>query len=61
MANVNKSPLRRLLAFDEIGILASLALFFIIGALSSPYFLTVSNPLGQWIVREDQRYELEPA
>lgn len=53
MANVddpgtgqNKSPLRQLLAFDEIGILAALVLFFIIGALSSPYFLTVSNLTG---------------
>lgn len=53
MANVDdpeagqkRSPLRRLLAFDEVGILAALVLFFVIGGLSSPYFLTVNNLTG---------------
>ena len=41
-----RSPLRRLLAVDELGIFVALALFFIVGALSSPYFLTVSNLTG---------------
>lgn len=41
-----RSPLRRLLAIDELGIFAALVLFFLIGALSSPYFLTVSNLTG---------------
>src|SRR5882757_3471676 len=38
--------MRLLLAFDEVGILAALILFFVVGALSSPYFLTVSNLTG---------------
>lgn len=53
MANVDdpeagqkRSLLRRLLAFDEVGILAALVLFFVIGGLSSPYFLTVNNLTG---------------
>src|SRR5882724_10570861 len=41
-----QSPLRRLFAFDEAGILTALVLFFIVGASSSPYFLTVSNLTG---------------
>src|ERR1700758_1734095 len=41
-----RSPLRRLLAVDELGIFVATVLFFIIGALSSPYFLTVSNLTG---------------
>jgi ribose/xylose/arabinose/galactoside ABC-type transport system permease subunit len=45
-AALKRSPLRRLLAVDELGIFVALALFFIVGALSSPYFLTVSNLTG---------------
>jgi ribose/xylose/arabinose/galactoside ABC-type transport system permease subunit len=41
-----RSPLRRLLAVDELGIFIALVLFFLVGALSSPYFLTVSNLTG---------------
>jgi ribose/xylose/arabinose/galactoside ABC-type transport system permease subunit len=37
---------RSFAAFDEIGILVALILFFIVGALSSPYFLTVNNLTG---------------
>ncbi len=36
----------RLAAFDELGILLALVLFFVAGALSSRYFLTVSNLAG---------------
>jgi ribose/xylose/arabinose/galactoside ABC-type transport system permease subunit len=47
---VNSAPRqslwRRLLVFDELGILAALVLFFLIGSLSSPYFLTVNNLAG---------------
>src|SRR5271154_6216012 len=45
-ATSKRSPLRRLLGVDELGIFAALALFFFVGALSSPYFLTVSNLTG---------------
>jgi len=38
--------LRRLAAFDELGILIALLLFFIVGSLSSPYFLTANNLAG---------------
>lgn len=38
--------LRRLFGFDELGILAALVLFSIVGALSSPYFMTVNNLTG---------------
>jgi ribose/xylose/arabinose/galactoside ABC-type transport system permease subunit len=41
-----RSPLRRALALDELGIFVALVLFFLVGALSSPYFLTVSNLTG---------------
>jgi ribose/xylose/arabinose/galactoside ABC-type transport system permease subunit len=41
-----RSPLRRLLAVDELGIFVATVVFFIVGALSSPYFLTVSNLTG---------------
>ena len=41
-----RSPRRRLLAVDELGIFIALVLFFVIGALSSPYFLTVNNLTG---------------
>lgn len=41
-----KNWLRRLASFDELGILLALVLFFIVGALSSPYFLTVNNLAG---------------
>lgn len=41
-----RSPGRRVLAFDELGIFIALILFLIVGALSSPYFLTVSNLTG---------------
>src|SRR5580698_2442118 len=40
-ADSRRSPLRRLL-----GVVAALALFFLVGALSSPYFMTVSNLTG---------------
>jgi hypothetical protein len=33
-----RSPLRRLHAIDELGIFVALVLFFVVGALSSPYF-----------------------
>ena len=45
-ATLKRSPLRRLLAVDELGIFIALVLFFIVGASSSPYFLTVSNLTG---------------
>jgi ribose/xylose/arabinose/galactoside ABC-type transport system permease subunit len=38
--------LRWLLAFDELGILTALVLFFVVGALSSPYFMTANNLAG---------------
>src|ERR1700692_2182706 len=41
-----RSPLHRLLAVDELGIFIALVLFFVVGASSSPYFLTVSNLTG---------------
>jgi len=41
-----RSFLRRLSSFDELGILLALALFFVIGSLSSPYFLTLNNLAG---------------
>jgi len=37
---------RRMAGFDELGILLALVLFFIVGALSSPYFLTGNNLAG---------------
>ena len=36
----------RAFGFDEFGILLALALFFVVGAVSSPYFLTVNNLTG---------------
>ena len=42
-ATSKRSRLRRLLAVDELGILIALVLFFVVGALSSPYFVTVGN------------------
>ena len=36
----------RSLAFDELGIALAVALFFVIGTFSSPYFLTLSNLTG---------------
>jgi ribose/xylose/arabinose/galactoside ABC-type transport system permease subunit len=36
----------RIFGFDELGIVLALALFFIVGAVSSPYFLTVGNLTG---------------
>jgi ribose/xylose/arabinose/galactoside ABC-type transport system permease subunit len=36
----------RALRFEEFGILLAMALFFIVGAVSSPYFLTVGNLTG---------------
>ena len=41
-----RSLLRRLLAVDELGIFLALVLFFVVGALTSPYFLTVNNLTG---------------
>jgi ribose/xylose/arabinose/galactoside ABC-type transport system permease subunit len=37
---------RRVLRFEELGILGAMVLFFIVGTVSSPYFLTVSNLAG---------------
>lgn len=37
---------QRLARFDELGILLALILFFLLGALSSPYFLTINNLAG---------------
>jgi ribose/xylose/arabinose/galactoside ABC-type transport system permease subunit len=34
------------LAFDELGIALAVLLFFVVGALSSPYFLTLGNLTG---------------
>ncbi len=36
----------RAFGFDEVGILLALALFFVVGAASSPYFMTVNNLTG---------------
>lgn len=41
-----RTLLRRRLEFDELGILLAALLFFAIGALSSPYFFTISNLTG---------------
>jgi ribose/xylose/arabinose/galactoside ABC-type transport system permease subunit len=41
-----KRRLRRAFGFDEVGILLAVVLFFILGALSSPYFLTINNLAG---------------
>ena len=38
--------LRRVFSFEETGILLAVALFIIIGAASSPYFLTLNNLTG---------------
>jgi ribose/xylose/arabinose/galactoside ABC-type transport system permease subunit len=38
--------LRRALGFDELGILLAVILFFVVGAASSPYFVTVANLTG---------------
>ena len=38
--------LRRVFSFDETGILLAVALFVVIGAASSPYFLTLNNLTG---------------
>ena len=45
-ATLKRSPLRRLLAVDELGIFIALVLFFIVGASSSPDCATVSNLTG---------------
>jgi ribose/xylose/arabinose/galactoside ABC-type transport system permease subunit len=45
-AAAKRPPLRRLFAIDELGIFIALVLFFVVGALSSPYFLSVSNLTG---------------
>jgi ribose/xylose/arabinose/galactoside ABC-type transport system permease subunit len=37
---------RRRLAFDELGILVAAVIFFAIGAVSNPYFLTLDNLTG---------------
>lgn len=37
---------RRIFGFDEFGIALAVALFFIVGAFSSPYFLTIGNLTG---------------
>jgi hypothetical protein len=42
-----KRRLRRAFGFDEVGILLAVVLFFILGALSSPYFLTINNLAGR--------------
>jgi ribose/xylose/arabinose/galactoside ABC-type transport system permease subunit len=38
--------LRRAFAFEELGILLAATLFFVVGAASSPYFLTLNNLTG---------------
>ena len=45
-AAAKRPPVRRLFAIDELGIFIALVLFFVVGALSSPYFLSVSNLTG---------------
>jgi ribose/xylose/arabinose/galactoside ABC-type transport system permease subunit len=37
---------RRLASFDELGILGALVLFFVVGELTSPYFMTANNLTG---------------
>jgi ribose/xylose/arabinose/galactoside ABC-type transport system permease subunit len=45
--NAAKASLRhRVVGFDEIGIVLAVALFLVIGSVSSPYFLTVTNLAG---------------
>ena len=39
-----RSPLRRLLAVDELGIFVATVLFFIIGALKQPVFRNRQQP-----------------
>lgn len=45
-AGAPRTSLRRWLEFDELGILLAVLLFFVIGALSSPYFFTAANLTG---------------
>ena len=45
-AESRKRRLGRAFGFDEFGILLAVVLFFIIGAASSPYFVTVANLTG---------------
>ncbi|CAN5359233.1 hypothetical protein BH10PSE7_BH10PSE7_25320 [soil metagenome] len=45
-AGAAPSAHRRSFHFDELGILIAAVLFFVIGAVSSPYFLTVDNLTG---------------
>jgi ribose/xylose/arabinose/galactoside ABC-type transport system permease subunit len=37
---------RSVLRFEELGILGAMVLFFVVGTVSSPYFLTVNNLAG---------------
>jgi ribose/xylose/arabinose/galactoside ABC-type transport system permease subunit len=42
----SRSSLRRVLSFEEIGIVLAVGIFFVVGAASSPYFLTLNNLTG---------------
>ena len=44
-ARPKRNPLRAF-GFDEFGILLAVVLFFVVGAASSPYFVTVANLTG---------------
>jgi ribose/xylose/arabinose/galactoside ABC-type transport system permease subunit len=44
-ARPKRSPWRAL-GFDEFGILLAVVVFFVVGAVSSPYFVTVANLTG---------------
>jgi ribose/xylose/arabinose/galactoside ABC-type transport system permease subunit len=44
--DMSGSAIRRRLRFDELGILVAAVMFFAIGAVSNPYFLTLDNLTG---------------
>src|SRR6202049_5236114 len=44
--DMSGSAIRRRLRFDELGILVAAVIFFAIGAVSNPYFLTLDNLTG---------------
>lgn len=45
-AGTDRRSLLRWVSFDEIGILIAAIIFFVVGALSNPYFLTLDNLTG---------------
>ena len=45
-AQAQNRRIGRAFGFDEVGILLAVVLFFIVGAASSPYFVTVANLTG---------------